>query len=133
MASGGSCARARRGFYPFYRQPARGRAFLGHIAAPEEEGFGLGALDGDGDGEVAAAELDWAAWQGEEGSSAGWSGARRSRGCHMRRWSSRRWPAALHGGGGAALLRRQVKQRGREVEEDCWTFFQFLKNPGILL
>ena len=56
MVGGGGCARARMGFYPFYRQPARGRAFLGHIATPGGEGFGPGALDGDGDGEVVAAE-----------------------------------------------------------------------------
>ena len=59
MAGDSNYARVRRGFYPFYRQPARGRAFLGHIATPGGEGFGPGALDGDGDGEVVAAELDW--------------------------------------------------------------------------
>ena len=57
-----------------------------------------------GGGEMAAAELDWAAWQGEERSIAKGSGARRSQGCRVWRWSSRRWPAALHSGGGAALL-----------------------------
>ena len=56
MAGDSNCARVRRGFYPFYRQPARGRAFLGHIAMPGEEGFGPGALNGDGDGEVVAVE-----------------------------------------------------------------------------
>ena len=86
-----------------------------------------------GGGEVAAAELDGVAWQGEERSSAVGSGTRGLRECRVWQWSSRRWPATLHGGGGSALLRRQVKQRGREVEEDCWTFLQFLKNPGILL
>ena len=34
----------------------RGRAFLGHIAMPGEEGFGPGALNGDGNGKVAAVE-----------------------------------------------------------------------------
>ena len=59
--------------------------------------MGAGALPraGHGDGEVAAAELDWGAWRGEEGSSAGWSGARRLRGCRVWRWCSRRWPPGL--------------------------------------
>ena len=86
-----------------------------------------------GGGEVAAAELDWAAWQGEERSSAKGSEARRSQGCRVWRWSSRRWHAALHSGVGATLLRRQVKQRGREVEEDCWVFLQIPKSSGIPL
>jgi len=66
-----------------------------------------------GGGELAAAELDWAAWQGEEGSSAGWSGARRSRGCRVWRWSSRRWPAALLGGG-----RRRSAPDAEEAERE---------------
>ena len=86
-----------------------------------------------GGSEVAAAELDGVAWRGEERSSAVGSGTRGSRECREGRWSSRRWPTALHDSSAAAQLRRQVKQRGREVEEDCWTFLQFLKNPGILL
>ena len=51
--------------------------------------------------ELATATARWrprsstgVAWRGEEGSSAGWSGARRLRGCCVWRWSSRRWPAA---------------------------------------
>ena len=62
MADGGGCARARKGFNPFYRQPTRGRVFLGHITMPGEEGFGPGALNGDGDGEVAAARMAGVAW-----------------------------------------------------------------------
>ena len=113
----------------------RGLRREGSAGADARERWGAGALSRarHGGGEMAAAELDWAAWQGEERSIAKGIGARRSQGCRVWRWSSRRWPAALHGGGGAALLRRQVKQRGREVEEDCWTFLQFLKNPGVLL
>ena len=113
----------------------RGLRSGGSDGADACERWGAGALSRtrhDG-GEVAAAELDGVAWRGKERSKAVGSGTRGSRECCVWRWSSRRWPAALHGGGGAALLRRQVKQRGREVEEDCWTFFQFLKNPGILL
>jgi len=48
-----------------------------------------------GGGEVAAAELDWAAWQGEEGSSAG-------------------WPAALLGGGRRCTA--PAAERSREGE-----------------
>ena len=51
MAVSGGCAHARRGFHSFYRQPVRGRAFLGHIATPRGEGFGPGALDGNADGD----------------------------------------------------------------------------------
>ena len=36
-----------------------------------------------------------AAWRGEEGSSAGGSGARGLRGCRVWWWSSRRWPPGL--------------------------------------
>ena len=65
-------------------------------------------------GEVAATELDWAAWQWYEGSSARWSGARRSRGCRVWRWSSRRWPAALLGGGRHCTA--PAAERSREGE-----------------
>jgi hypothetical protein len=53
-----------------------------------------------GGGEVAATEIDRAAWRGEDGSSAGWSGARGLRGCRV--W---RWPAL---GGLPALPRRRA-------------------------
>ena len=53
------------------------------------------------------------AWQGEEGSSAGWSGARRLRGCRVWQWSSRRWPAALLGGG-----RRRSAPAAEEAERE---------------
>ena len=39
-----------------------------------------------GGGEVAAAELAGAAWRGEQGSSAGWSGSRGLLGCRVGRW-----------------------------------------------
>ena len=78
MAGGGGCARARRGFHSFYRQPVRGRAFLGHIATPGEEGFGPGALDDDGDGEVAAEEAS--GLRGRSGRSPAGAGAARSSG-----------------------------------------------------
>ena len=44
----------------------------GALGAEARERWGSGALQraGHGDGEVAAAELGWAAWQGEERSSA---------------------------------------------------------------
>ena len=52
--------------------------------------------------ELATAAAMWrprsttgAAWRGEEGSSAGGSGARGLRGCRVWRWSSRRWPPGL--------------------------------------
>ena len=86
-----------------------------------------------GDGEVAAAELDGVAWQGEERSSAVGSGTRGSRECRVGRWSSRRWPAALLGSERRRSAQRQRKQGGREVEDDCWTSLQFLKNPGVPL
>ena len=35
--------------------------------------------------------------------------------------------------GGAALRRRQRKQIGREVEDEGWTFLQFLKSSRVLL
>ena len=73
MAGSGGCARARRGFYPFYRQPARGRAFLGHITTPGREGFGPGVLDGDGDG-VRAAVLALAQGNSALGFGERWSG-----------------------------------------------------------
>ena len=37
------------------------------------------------------------------------------------------------GGSGAALRRRQRKQRGREEGNDCWTYLQILKSLGVLL
>ena len=74
-----------------------------------------------GGGEVAAAELDGVAWRGEERSNAVGSGTRGSRECREGRWSSRRWPVALHGSGWRRSARRQRKQGGREVEDDCWT------------
>ena len=53
---------------------------------------------GHGGGEVAVVELVGVAWRGKEGSSVRGGGARGLRGCHVWRWSSRRWPVALHGG-----------------------------------
>ena len=113
----------------------RGLRRGGSAGADVRERWGARALSRarHGGGEVAAAELDGVAWRAEERSSAVGSGTRGSRKCRVGRWSSRRWPTALHNSSAAAQLRRQVKQRGREVEEDCWTFLQFLKNPGILL
>ena len=35
---------------------------------------------------------------------------------------SRRWPAASHGGGQRRSAPAAVKQRGREVEEEGWTY-----------
>ena len=105
MAGDGGCARVRRGFYPFYRQPVRGRAFLGHIATPEEEGFGLGALDGDGDGEVAATEAS--ALRGRSGRSLARGGVGSEELGHdaWKATASRRWPTALLSDSGAALRR----------------------------
>ena len=87
-----------------------------YTSAEAREIWGAGGLSraSHGGGEVAAAELAWAAWRGEEGSSAEGSGAKGSRRCHVRRWSSRRWPAALLGGGGAALRGgRGSREEGR--------------------
>jgi hypothetical protein len=125
MAGGGGCARARRGFYPFYRQPARGRAFLGHIAAPEEEGFGLGALDGDGDGEVAAPEAS--ALRGRSGRSLARGGVGSEELGHdaWKATASRRWPAVLLSGGGAALRRRQRNREGERREKIPGLFCNF--------
>jgi len=61
---------------------------------------------------VAAAELDGVAWRGEERSSAVGSGTRGSRECRVGWWSSRRWPAALHGGG-----RRRSVPAAEQAEE----------------
>ena len=95
----------------------RGLRRGGSAGADACERWGAGALSRARHcgGEVAAAELDWAAWQGEERSSAKESRARRSQGCRVWRWSSRGWPAALYGGGGAALRRRS-----EEAERERW-------------
>jgi len=79
----------------------RGLRRGGSAGADARERWGAGALSraSHGGGEVAAAELDWAAWRGEEGSSAEGSGAKGSRRCRVWRWGSRSWPAALLDGG----------------------------------
>ena len=109
MAGGGGCARARRGFYPFYRQPARGRAFLGHIAMPGGEGFGPGALDGDADGEVAVAEASGLRGRGGRSPARGGVGGEELGHDAWKATASRKWPAALLSGGAAALCQRQRK------------------------
>ena len=81
-------------------------------------------------GEVAAAELGWAAWQGEERSSARGSGSRRSLGCRVGRWAKQEEACGLPRRRAAPAA---VKQRGREVEEDCWVFLQIPKSLGIPL
>ena len=86
-----------------------------------------------GDGEVAAAELVGVAWRGEEGSSARGSGPGGRCGAAWGGGRSRRWPAASHGGGQRHSAPAVVKQRGREVEEDCWVFLQIPKSSGIPL
>ena len=78
----------------------RGLGYGAATGAEAHERWGAGALPraGHGDGEVAAAELAGAVWQGEDCSSAEGSEARGLRGCRVWRWSSRRWPVALLGG-----------------------------------
>jgi len=99
MAGGGGCARVRRGFYPFYRQPARGRAFLGHIATPGEEVFGPGALNGDGDGKVAAVEALGLRGRSGRRPARGKVGGEELRHDAWKATASRRWPGpALSGG-----------------------------------
>ena len=72
----------------------------GSAGADARERWGARALSQarHGGGEVAAAELDWAVWRGEEGSSAEGSGAKGSRMCRVWRWGSRSWHAALLSG-----------------------------------
>ena len=86
-----------------------------------------------GDGEVAAAELVGVAWRGEQGSSAGWSGSRGSRGRRVGRWARQELACSLRGGGWRGTVPAAVKQRGRQEVEEGWTVLQFLKIPGILL
>ena len=74
-----------------------------------------------------------AAWRGEEGSSAGGSGATGLRGCHVWWWAAGGGLPASLSSGGAALRRRQRKQRGREEEDTGWTCLQFQKSLGDLL
>ena len=52
-----------------------------------------------GGGDVAAAKHDRGSVAREKGLQHEWSGARGLRGCRVWRWRSRRWPAALLGGG----------------------------------
>ena len=113
MAGGGGCARARRGFYPFYRQLARGRAFLGHIAMPGEEGFGPGALNGDGDGEVAAVEAS--GWRGRSGRrpARGKVGGEELGHDAWKATASRRWPGPALSGG------RRWTAGGGEAEKEA--------------
>ena len=97
--------------------------------------WGAGALSraSHGGGEVVAVELDWAAWRGEEGSSAEGSGAKGSRRCHVWRWGSRSCPAALLDGGRRRFAPAVRGSREGEVEDEGMTFLQFLKSSGILL
>ena len=105
------------------REDVRGTHCGNAPGAEARERWGSRALSRarHGGGEVAAVELDGVAWRGEERSSAVGSGTRGSRECRVRRWSSIRWPAALHGSEWRRSARRQWKQGGREVEDDCWT------------
>src|SRR6185295_14950858 len=71
-----------------------------------------------GGGEVAAAELAGAAWRGEQGSSAGWSGSRGSRGRRVWRWAKQEVPcgpprrrAALNCAGGSEAERERGGRR----------------------
>ena len=91
--------------------------------------------------ELATATARWrprsstgVAWRGEEGSSAGWSGARRLRGCRVWRWSSRRWPAALLGGGrrrSAPAAEEAERERGGRRELDYFAISEKFRDPII--
>ena len=75
----------------------RGKGCGGSPGAEAHETKGVGALPRarHSSSDVAAAQTVGAAWRGEEGSRAGWRGARGLRGCRVWRWSSRRWPPGL--------------------------------------
>ena len=108
----------------------------GTLGVEAHERWGSGALQqaGHSDGEVAAAEL------GRDGVARG-GGVQREGEWVQEVAGVPRGAVGEAGGGlrpssavGSAAQRwRAEKQRGREVEEDCWTFLQFLKNLGILL
>ena len=74
-----------------------------------------------------------AAWQGEEGSSAGGSRASGLQGCRVWRWSSRRWPPGLP----ERRWRRSVpaaEETERERRKTTgWTCLQIQKSLGVLL
>ena len=74
-----------------------------------------------GGGEVAAAELGWAAWQGEERSSAEGSGPRGRGGAACGGGDAGAGLRPSSAAGAAAQRRRAEKQRGRDVEDEGWT------------
>ena len=90
--------------------------------------------------ELSTATVRWrprssSGWRGEgrRGPAQGGVGPEGCRGAAGGGGRSRRWPAASHGGGQRRLVPAAVKQRRREVEEDCWVFLQIPKSSGIPL
>ena len=82
---------------------------------------------------MAAVELGWGGVVRGGGSSAREGGQcgvwERRVGDHGKQEMAR----ALHSGGRRRLAPAALKQRGREVRDERWTFLQFQKIPGTLL
>jgi len=101
---------------------------------PGGEGFGPGALDGDGDGEVAAAEAS--GFRGRSGRSPGRGKVGGEELGHdaWKATASRRWPAALLSGSSAALCWRQRKaerERGGRRQQDYFAISEKFRDPTV--
>ena len=116
----------------------RGLGCGGFPGAEAHERRGARALPRarNGGGDVAAMETVGAAWQGEEGSRAGGSGARGLRGCCVWWLSSRRWLPGLpeqRRRRSAPVAEEAEKERGGRRRLDWFANSEKFKGPTVKL
>ena len=101
---------------------------------PGGEGFGPGALDGDADGEVAVVEASGLRGRGGRSPTRGGVGGEELGHDAWKATASRRWPAALLSGSGAALRRRHRKterERGGRRQQDYFAISEKFRDPTV--
>jgi len=99
-------------------------------------GSGVLRRAGHGGGDVAAAELVGVAWRGEEGPARGGGGPGGRWGAAWGVGRSRRWPAALLGGGQRRLAparREAERERGGRRRLDWFANSEKFKGPTVKL